>query len=104
MTGDIASELVAGVDRFLLRQIEQSTAAAGQALEARLQLGSRLQRLGRAQPQAAGAYPGGARSAGAAPTARSSSGTSTSPDLLRRRARQYSVFAVRWPAFGDVTR
>ena len=26
MTGDIASELVAGVDRFLLKQIDESTA------------------------------------------------------------------------------
>ena len=100
MTGDIADALVAGVDRFLLRR-SSIDRRAGQALEARLQLGRSLQRLGRAQPQAAGTYPGGARPAGAVrrPAAR---GHIASPTCWP--AASYEVFAVRWPAFGDVTR
>ena len=62
MTGDIASELVAGVDRFLLKQIDESTANARAILEARFFLSEGLRRFGRTQSQAAGAHFGRARS------------------------------------------
>src|SRR4051812_2489341 len=94
MTGDIASTLVAGVDRFLLRQIEESTARraayskrdlpAAEADRKRLAhiLGVRDPRVPFAGPQLVG--------------------TIARPDLLASGDR-YNVFAVRWPAFGDVT-
>ena len=50
--GDIANALVAGVDRFLLRQIEQSTARRARYWKRDLRR-PRLTILGRAQPQAA---------------------------------------------------
>ena len=49
MTGDIASELVAGVDRFLLKQIDDSTANRAEILEAGFFFTGGVQRLGRAQ-------------------------------------------------------
>ncbi len=101
MTGDIADAMIAGVDRFLLRQTEQSTArrqrwwrrdfrsapvynASVQPNRNRLAhiLGVRDPRVPFAGPQLVG--------------------TIARPDLLASCA-TYNVFAVRWPAFGDVT-
>ena len=46
MTGDIASEMVAGADRFLLKQIEESAAQAGESLEAGFFVGGGLSGFG----------------------------------------------------------
>jgi dienelactone hydrolase len=101
MTGDIASTLVDGVDRFLLKQIAESTAkraghwkrdvSSAAAYDAAVApnrerlahiLGVRDPRVAFAGPQLVG--------------------TIARPDLLASGAK-YNVFAVRWPAFGDVT-
>ena len=75
---------------------------AGPALEAGFLVGRGLQRLGRAQPQAAGAYPGGAGCSGPARVAFSSS---RSPARQSRsgRGNGFKAFSVTWPAFGDVS-
>ena len=102
MTGDIA-EHAGRRGRSVPAQADRGIdGEAGPALEARLLLGGGLQRLGRAQPQAAGAHPGRARRRGCRSPDRSS--WARSPGLIcwPRRAK-YNVFAVRWPAFGDVT-
>ena len=101
MPGDIASNLVAGADRFLLRKLDESTAARAQfwhrdvsswdAYEQSLIinrqrlahiLGVRDQRVKKVELQLL-----------ATPT----------QSALRGRGRNYELFAVRWPAFGDVT-
>ncbi len=101
MDGDIASNLVAGVDRFLLRKIDESVAGRAQfwhrdfsswpAYEqsiatnrARLAyiLGARDPRVSKVELELV-ATPG--RSA------------------LQGRGQNYEVYAVRWSAFGDVT-
>ena len=101
MTGDIAGALVAGVDRFLLRKIDESTAKrarhwkrdfrSAEAYNASVEpnrkrlahiLGVRDARVPFDGPQLVG--------------------TIGRPDLLAS-CDEYNVFAVRWPAFGDVT-
>ena len=64
MTGDIASELVAGVDRFLLKQIDESRGQARAYWKRDFSSLQGLRRFGRTQSQAAGAHPGRARSRG----------------------------------------
>jgi len=100
MQGDIASNLVAGADRFLLRKIDESAAGRAQfwrrdfssatAYEQFLStnrqrlahiLGVRDQRVGRVEMELI-----------ATPTQRGP----------LARGQGYEVFAVRWPAFGDV--
>ncbi|MFO0892123.1 MAG: hypothetical protein U0790_23670 [Isosphaeraceae bacterium] len=100
MTGDIASELVAGVDRFLLKKIEQSTAQrarhwnrdlrSAEAYNASIEpnrrrlahiLGVRDPRVPFDEPQTVG--------------------TLGRPDLVAS-AEKFNVLTVRWPAFGDV--
>ena len=63
MTGDIASELVAGVDRFLLKQINRVDGQPCEILEAGFFLPYGIQQIGRAKPSPAGEYFGNARSA-----------------------------------------
>ena len=101
MTGDLASALVAGVDRFLLSQIEDSTArrirhwkrdfSSPPAYNAWVEpnrkrlahiLGVRDPRVRFDGPQLVG--------------------TIARPDLLAS-AKKFNVFSIRWPAFGDVT-
>ncbi len=101
MEGDIASNMVAGVHRFLLRQLDESGAEQAQrpprdfssvqaydrSLATRRQrlahiLGVRDQRAGKVEPELMA--------------------TPTLP-ALRGRGRDYEAFAVRWPAFSDVT-
>jgi dienelactone hydrolase len=101
MTGDLASALVAGVDRFLLSQIEDSTArrlrhwkrdfSSTQAYNASVEpnrkrlghiLGVRDPRMRFDGPELVG--------------------TIARPDLLAS-AEKFNVFSIRWPAFGDVT-
>ncbi len=105
MRGDIASELVAGVDRFLLRQIDESTAnrprfwkrdlASGKAYEASVQpnrkrlahiLGARDQRV-------------------SVPAIRRIVDPSGGVNKIFGRGQkgEKDVHFVSWPAFGDVT-
>src|SRR5262245_48392408 len=99
MTGDIASQLVAGVDKFLLREIEasvkdrerhfkrdQTTVRAWlDALEPNRKrlahiLGLRDKRVTFLSPELAG--------------------TVNEPALVGRGS-NYNIFAVRWPVFAD---
>ena len=104
MTGDIASELVAGVDRFLLRQIERIDGQARAALEARL-LARPRPTTPRSSPTASGWRTSWACAIARVPfdglAARRHQSDRARPAGLGRR--RYNVFAVRWPAFGDVT-
>jgi dienelactone hydrolase len=101
MEGDIASNLVAGVDRFLLRKIDESAAgraqfwhrdfSSSQAYEQSLATNrNRLAYiLGVSDPRVSKVE----LELIATPSRQS----------LRGRGQDYEVFAVRWPAFGDVT-
>lgn len=99
--GDVASNLVAGVDRFLLRKLEESLAgreqfwhrdfSSWQAYESSLAanrqrlahiLGVRDQRVGKVELELI---------------------ATTARPALCGRGQGYEVFAVHWPAFGDVT-
>jgi dienelactone hydrolase len=101
MEGDIASNLVAGADQFLLRKLDDSVAAraqfwhrdfsSAQAYEQSLAtnrqrlahiLGVRDQRVSQVELELI-----------AAPA----------EQALFGRGKDYEVFAARWPAFGDVT-
>jgi dienelactone hydrolase len=100
MAGDIASELVAGVDRFLLRKIDESVEqrarhwkrdfSSAEAYEKSIEpnrkrlahiLGIRDPRVPFDAPELVG--------------------TTTQPALVGKGT-NFEVFAVRWPAFGDV--
>lgn len=101
MPGDLASNLVAGADRFLLRKLEQSTAArarfwhrdlsSGQAYEQ--SLATNRQRL---------AHILGVRDPRVRPVRLELLATPERAALCGR-GKGYEIFAVRWPAFGDVT-
>ncbi len=101
MEGDIASNLVAGVDRFLLRKIDESAAgreqfwhrdfSSWQAYEQ--SLAANRQRL---------AHILGARDPRAGKVELELIAT-PSRQALRGRGLDYEVFGARWPAFGDVT-
>jgi dienelactone hydrolase len=101
MEGDIASNLVAGADRFLLRKLDESAAgraqfwhrdfSSAQAYEQSLStnrqrlahiLGVRDPRVGRVEMELIA--------------------TTTQRGPVAR-GQGYEVFAVRWPAFGDVS-
>ncbi|MCP5523454.1 MAG: dienelactone hydrolase family protein [Verrucomicrobiales bacterium] len=101
MTGDIASNLVAGVDRFLLRKTDESAGVreaawkpGASSVEAWEQsLVPRRKRLGQIlgmrdpRPEQVELELVAAPSRGA----------------LRGAGQDYEILAVRWPAFGDVT-
>lgn len=105
MDGDIASELVAGVDRFLLRQIDESTAkrarhwkrefASAKDYETSVEPNrKRLAHiLGVRDPRAT--IPGVKRIVDAP-------GVSSESASNRQKSRD-SIYCVSWPAFGDVT-
>jgi len=84
LTGDITSNLVAGADKFLLREIEKSVAR-------RAKSGDR-QRL---------AHILGVRDARVPFDGLEFVGTTAQPSLVGR-GDNYEIHAVRWPAFGDV--
>lgn len=100
MSGDIASNLVAGVDRFLLRKIDESPAhrteewqkAFSSAQEREQFLATNRQRL---------AHILGVRDPRVSPVEMELAATTAQP-ALAGRSQDYEVFAVRWPAFGDV--
>ena len=100
MEGDIASNLVAGADRFLSRKIDESAAgrarfwrrdfSSSQAYEP--SLATNRQRLEHIL---------GARDHRPAQVELQLIATPAQPALCGR-GRDYEVFAARWPAFGDV--
>ncbi len=101
MTGDIASELVAGVDRFLLKQIDQSVANAEshwrrdfsslRAYDASVEPNrKRLKHiLGIRDP--------------AVPFDTAEHPDDFSYQMTNQSGERYSIRSIRWPAFGDVT-
>jgi dienelactone hydrolase len=100
LTGDIASELVAGVDRFLLRELERSVETRGpkwqrdfSSREAYIQ-SIELNRQKLAQML-------GIRDAFATDTEPRMSSTVSQSSLVGR-GNGYEIHAVTWPAFGDV--
>ena len=105
MTGDIASELVAGADRFLLKQIEESAAKREKLLEAGFLLAGSLSGFGRAQPQAAGAHSGGAGCSGAGREAVDTRliWWTVGRTSVRSPIAIIRIQSVTWSAFGDVT-
>jgi len=100
LSGDIASRLVEGVDRFLLAEIDKSVqrrtefwkrdASSPEKYAASIEPNRR--RL---------AHVLGLRDQRVAPAAMELTGTTEQPALVGR-GEGYDVFAVRWPAFGDV--
>jgi hypothetical protein len=101
MEGDIASNLVAGVDRFLLRKIDESVAGRAAFWHRDFSswatydqsLATNRQRL---------AHILGLRDPRVNPVELELIATPTQPALVGR-GQGYEVYAVRWPAFGDVT-
>lgn len=101
MQGDIASNLVAGVDRFLLRKIDESASkrerfwhrdySSWQAYDQ--SISTNRQRL---------AHILGVRDRRVSKVELELLATPTRPALCGR-GKDYEVFAVRWPALGDVT-
>jgi dienelactone hydrolase len=100
MTGDIASQLVEGVDKFLLREIEDSAAKRekffkrdySSIIKYNLSLEPNRKRLQHIL---------GVRDARITFRTPELAGTFDEPALVGKGA-NYEVFAVRWPAFGDV--
>jgi len=100
LQGDIASNLVAGVDRFLLREIELSVAR--RAAFWRRDLSSPSNYTASLEPNRQRlAHILGVRDQRVAFSALELVGTSAQPALVGQ-GDGYGVFAVRWPAFGDV--
>ncbi|MEY4177228.1 MAG: hypothetical protein RLY70_802, partial [Planctomycetota bacterium] len=101
LEGDIASQLVDGVDRFLLREIEQSTARRAAFWKRDLSsadaytksLAPNRERL---------AFIAGVREPRVAFDAPELVSTTAKPALVATAA-TYDIFAIRWPAFADVT-
>lgn len=101
MEGDIASHLVACADRFLLRKIDES--AAGRAQFWRRDFSSRQayeQSLATNRQRLAHIL--GVRDPRGSPVQLELLAIPNRPALCGR-GKGYEVFAVRWPAFGDVT-
>ena len=100
LEGDIASHLVAGVDRFLLGELEKSVERRkrhwnydfSSATAYRASVEPNRRRL---------AHITGARDERVAFDSPQLVGTTEQPALVGR-GESYNVYAVRWPAFGDV--
>ena len=100
MEGDIASNLVTGADQFLLRKLDDSVAARAQfwhrdfssAQAYEQSLATNRQRL---------AHILGVRDPRGSPVQLELLAIPNRPALCGR-GKGYEVFAVRWPAFGDV--
>jgi dienelactone hydrolase len=101
LEGDIASQLVDGVDRFLLREIDQSVARRATHWKRDLSsadaytksIAPNRERL---------AYIAGVRESRVPFDAPELIGTTAKPALVGAGV-NYDIFAVRWPAFADVT-
>src|SRR5262245_2987770 len=100
MTGDIASHLVAGVDKFLLKKLEQS-------VDSRATFWKRDLSSADAYNESVApnrrhlAHILGVRDARVVFDGLTLVSTTTQPSLVGRGG-NYDVHAVRWPAFGDV--
>jgi dienelactone hydrolase len=106
MTGDITSELVAGVDRFLLRQIDESTAR--RASHWKRDFSSEAAYLASVEPNRKRlAHILGVRDARVTPGRRQRALYSLAGGefglALYSVNKDYSISPVTWPAFGDVT-
>jgi dienelactone hydrolase len=100
MTGDIAAQLVDGVDRFLLREIEAS--AKHREKFFKRDYSSRVKYSLSLEPNRKRLqHILGLRDARASVQAPELVATLDEPALVGK-GRSYEVFAVRWPAFGDV--
>jgi dienelactone hydrolase len=101
MQGDIASNLVAGADQFLLRKLEESVSGRARFWRRDLaswpayehSIGTNRQRL---------AHILGVRDPRVNPVRLELLATPARPALCGR-GKDYEALAVRWPAFGDVT-
>lgn len=101
LEGDVASQLVEGVDRFLLREIDQSVARRAAFWKRDLSsadaytksLAPNRERL---------AFIAGVRESRVPFDAPELAGTTAKPALVGSGA-NYDIFAIRWPAFADVT-
>src|SRR5262249_42183788 len=100
LEGDIASHLVAGVDKFLLREIDRSTERRARHWHRDL---SSVEKYNESiEPNRRRlAHILGVRDARVPFEAPELVGTVAQPALVGR-GQTYDVFAVRWPAFGDV--
>lgn len=101
MSGDIASELVAGVDRFLLAKLEQSVVRREQYWHRDFTSADAYQKSIEPNRQVL-AYRLGVRDGRVSDTQPRFTATVSQPALVAR-GDGYEIFAVSWPAFGDVT-
>jgi dienelactone hydrolase len=98
--GDIASRLVEGVDQFLLRKLEAST--AGRAAHWKRDTSSAAAYNASVEPNRKRlAHIAGVRDPRVPFEAPELLGTTAQPALVGRGT-GFEAFAVRWPAFGDV--
>ncbi len=101
LEGDIASQLVDGVDRFLLRQIEASVDVRGQHWKRDFSSAEAYDKSIEPNRQRL-AHILGVRDARVPFDGPELVGTTARPALVAKSA-SFEVFVVRWPAFGDVT-
>jgi dienelactone hydrolase len=99
--GDIAAELVDGVDRFLLRKIDEVAAQRASFWKRDLSSAEAYRKSIEPNRQRL-AHILGVRDARAPFEGLEIVATTQQPPLVGR-GHGYQVFAVRWPAFGDVT-
>src|SRR5260370_31402330 len=100
MEGDIASQLVAGVDRFLLRKIDESVER--RALHWKRDFSSAAAYTKSIEPNRKRlAHILGVRDPRVPFDAPELLATTTQPALVGKGT-NFEAFAVRWPAFGDV--
>ncbi|MFM7070410.1 MAG: dienelactone hydrolase family protein, partial [Planctomycetota bacterium] len=101
LEGDIASQLVEGVDRFLLREIDQSVARRATYWKRDLSSADAYAKSIAANRERL-AYIAGVRESRVPFDAPELAGTTAKPALVGTGV-NYDIFAVRWPAFADVT-
>ncbi len=101
MEGDLASNMVAGADRFLLRKLDESVAGRAQYWHRDFSSGPAYA-SSLADNRARLAYILGVADPRVEHADLQLIGTPTQPALCGRGA-GYEVYEVRWPAFGDVT-
>ncbi len=99
-SGDIASRLVAGADKFLLREIDKAAAAREKHWKRDLSSPAAYERS--VEPNRGRlAHILGVRGKRVSFDAPELAGTTARPSLVGRGS-GYEIHAVRWPAFGDV--
>lgn len=100
MEGDIASQLVDGVDKFLLRELDKSVERRAKFWKYDFSSPEAFNKSIEPNRQRL-AHILGVRDARVPFDAPELIGTTSRPALIAK-AETYDVFAVRWPAFGDV--